>query len=183
MADYHFSKFNLTFARSKTDSLMSKNINILFCTDFSEHADTAFDHAMDQAKKYNAKLHLFHVIMPTDPCGNSKRMKSTDRADSTGSAESDDDLVQQAIGALKLKYSEMVNDSIRGYEFVVKMGSPDVEVVRYAKQKDIDMIIMGALGIPEKDRATRIRTAANVSKFAPCQVIVIQKNVQPSFGI
>ncbi len=51
---------------------MSKNINILFCTDFSEHADTAFDHAMDQAKKYSAKLHLFHVIMPTDPCGRSK---------------------------------------------------------------------------------------------------------------
>jgi len=162
---------------------MSKNINILFCTDFSEHADTAFDHAMDQAKKYNAKLHLFHVIMPADPCGRSKETKSTGPADSPGSAESDDNLGQQAIGALKLKYSELLNDSIPGYEYVVKMGSPDVEVVRYAKQNGIDMIIMGALGIPEKDRATRIRTAANVSKFAPCQVVVIQKNVQPSFGI
>ena len=162
---------------------MSKNINILFCTDFSEHADTAFDHAMDQAKKYNATLHLFHVIMPTDPCGRSNGMKSSDTADFPGPAESEEDLVQQAIGALKLKYSELLNDSIRGYEFVVKMGSPDVEVVRYAKQNKIDMIIMGALGIPEKDRATRIRTAANVSKFAPCQVVVIQKNVQPSFGI
>ena len=162
---------------------MPKNNNILFCTDFSEHADTAFDHAMDQAKKYNAKLHLFHVIMPTDPCGRSKGMKSAGPADSPGSAESDDDLVQQAIGALKLKYSELLNDSIRDYEYVVKMGSPDVEVVQYAKQNGIDMIIMGALGIPEKDRATRIRTAANVSKFTPCQVVVIQKNVQPSFGI
>jgi universal stress protein A len=162
---------------------MSKNINILFCTDFSEHADTAFDHAMDQAKKYNAKLHLFHVIMPTDPCGRSNSIKSSDAADSPGSAESEEDLVQQAIGALKLKYSELLNDSIPSYEYVVKMGSPDVEVVRYAKQNSIDMIIMGALGIPEKDRATRIRTAANVSKFAPCQVVVIQKNVQPSFGI
>ena len=45
------------------------------------------------------------------------------------------------------------------------------------------MIILGALGIPEKDRATRVRTAANVSKFAPCQVIVIQKNSGPNFGI
>jgi len=162
---------------------MSKNINILFCTDFSEHANTAFDHAMDQAKKYNAKLHLFHAIMATDPCGHSNSMKSPAPAYSPGSAETDDDLVQQAIGAMKLKYSKSLNNSIRGYEFVVKMGSPDVEVVRYAKQNNIDMIIMGALGIPEKDRATRIRTAANVSKFAPCQVIVIQKNVQPSFGI
>jgi universal stress protein A len=162
---------------------MPKNNNILFCTDFSEHANTAFDHAMDQAKKYNAKLHLFHVIMPTDPCDRSHNMTSNDAADSRVGTESEDDLVQQAIGALKLKYSELLNDSIRGYEYVVKMGSPDVEVVRYAKQNDIDMIIMGALGIPEKDRATRIRTAANVSKFAPCQVVVIQKNVEPSFGI
>ena len=162
---------------------MPKNINILFCTDFSEHANTALDHAMDQAKKYNAKLHLFHVIMPADPCARSSSMKSTDPASSPDSTESENDLVQQAIGALKLKYSELLNDSIRGYEFVVKMGSPDVEVVRYAKQNGIDMIIMGALGIPEKDRATRIRTAANVSKFAPCQVVVIQKNIQPSFGI
>ena len=65
MADYYFSKFDLTFALSKTDSLMSKDINILFCTDFSEHADTAFDHAMDQAKKYNAKLHL--CLLYTSP--------------------------------------------------------------------------------------------------------------------
>ena len=162
---------------------MPKNINILFCTDFSEHANTAFDHAMDQAKKYNAKLHLFHVIMPVDPCGRLGSMKSTDAADSPDTAESENDLVQQAIGALKLKYSELLNDSIRGYEYVVKVGSPDVEVVRYAKQNGIDMIIMGALGIPDKDRVTRIRTAANVSKFAPCQVVVIQKNIQPSFGI
>jgi len=162
---------------------MSKNINILFCTDFSEHADTAFEHAMDQAKRYNAKLHLFHVIMPSDPCGHSNGGQTPDAADSPGAAESEDDLVQQAIGALKLKYSELLNNSIRGYEYVVKMGSPDVEVVRYAKQNEVDMIIMGALGIPEKDRATRIRTAANVSKFAPCQVVVIQKNVHPSFGI
>lgn len=162
---------------------MSKNINILFCTDFSEHADTAFDHAIDQAKKYNANLHLFHVIMPADPCGRLNHGKSSRAANSPGGAESEDDLVQQAIGALKLKYSELLNGSIRGHEYVVKIGSPDVEVVRYAKQNNIDMIIMGALGIPEKDRATRIRTAANVSKFAPCQVVVIQKNVQPSFGI
>ena len=65
---------------------MPKNVNILFCTDFSEHANTAFDHAMDQAKKYNAKLHLFHVIMPVDPCGRSSSMKSTDSADSPDTA-------------------------------------------------------------------------------------------------
>ncbi len=165
---------------------MPKEINILFCTDFSEHANTAFEHAMDQAKRYHGKLHIFHVIMPSDPCGRTHATVASEPKDRTESLESEEDLIQQAIGALKLKYLESLNDSndsIQGHEFVVKLGSPDVEVVQYAKKNQIDMIVMGALGIPEKERATRIRTAANVSKFAPCQVIVIQKNVRPSFGI
>ena len=153
---------------------MAAKKNILFCTDFSEHANTAFDHALDQARKYHAKLHIFNVLMPHDPCGYSNAANSSD---------SDDDLVQQTIGALKLKYKDAFDESDQDFEFVVKVGSPDVEVIDYAKQNDIDMIILGALGIPEKDRATRVRTAANVSKFAPCQVIVVQRNSGPSFGI
>jgi len=162
--------------------MMAKK-NILFCTDFSEHANTAFDHAMDQAKKYHAKLHIFNVRMPLDPCGYSNAEKTSAADASNRSADTEDDLVQQTIGAMKIKYKETLNDAIRDFEFIVKVGSPDVEVIKYAKQNDIDVIILGALGIPEKDRATRVRTAANVSKFAPCQVIVIQKNSGPNFGI
>lgn len=162
---------------------MIEKKNILFCTDFSEHANTAFDHAMDQARKYNAKLHIFNVLLPLDPCGHSNAEKTVDSNHLNHSANTDDDLVQQTIGALKLKYKDLFDDSVQDFEFVVKVGTPDVEVINYAKQNNIDMIILGALGIPEKDRATRIRTAANVSKFAPCQVIVIQKNSGPNFGI
>jgi len=162
---------------------MSESRDILFCTDFSEHADTAFDHAMDQAKKYKAKLHIFHVIMPSDPCGYTSVHEKSPADDADGSADSDEDLAQQAIGALKLKYLDRLNDSVPDYDFIVKIGSPDVEVIEYATRNNIDMIILGALGIPEKDRATRVRTAANVSKYAPCEVVVIQKRIQPAFGI
>ena len=162
---------------------MSESRNILFCTDFSEHANTAFDHAMDQAKKYKAKLHIFHVIMPSDPCGYSIGHEQALPDDTDSAADSDEDLAQQAIGALKLKYLDLLNDSIPDYEFIVKIGSPDVEVIDYATTNNINMIILGALGIPEKDRATRVRTAANVSKYAPCEVVVIQKRIQPAFGI
>ncbi len=170
---------------------MSKDRNILFCTDFSEHANTAFDHAVDQARKYKAKLHIFHVIMPSDPCGYSIGAEKRPPDDANGnaigytgdSADSDENLAQQAIGALKLKYLELLNGSVPDYEFIVKIGSPDVEVIDYATRNNIDMIILGALGIPENDRATRVRTAANVSKYAPCEVVVIQKRIQPAFGI
>ena len=162
---------------------MSENRNILICTDFSKHADTAFNHAMDQAKKYRAKLHVFHVIMPSDPRGNSNSKNSAAPGTPNEPEETEKNLVQQTIGALKQKYMDRIKYNIKEYEFLVKIGTPDVEIVQYAKEQNIDVIILGALGIPEKDRATRIRTAANVSKFAPCQVIVIQMNTRDSFGI
>lgn len=162
---------------------MSENRNILICTDFSKHADTAFNHAMDQAKKYRAKLHIFHVIMPSDPRGNSNSKNSAAPGNSHEPEETENNLVQQTIGALKQKYMDRIKNNLKEYEFLVKIGTPDVEIVQYAKEQNIDVIILGALGIPEKDRATRIRTAANVSKFAPCQVIVIQMNTRDSFGI
>ena len=91
--------------------------------------------------------------------------------------------MQQTIGALKQKYTDVLRNNINDYEYIVKIGTPDIEIVQYARENKIDVIILGALGIPEKDRATRVRTAANVSKFAPCQVIVIQMNTRDSFGI
>lgn len=153
--------------------------NILFCTDFSEHADTAFTHAIEQAKKLEAKLHLFHVLLPLKPCGSSEDEKNG-ASPSDGSIDhSEHNLIQQSIGALKHKYGDILAQSLIEYAVVAKVGSPDVEIIDYANRHDIDMIILGALGIAEKERVTRIRTAANVSKFAPCQVIVIQKNIQP----
>ena len=162
---------------------MPENRNILVCTDFSKHAETAFNHAMDQAKKYEAKLHIFHVIMPSDPCGNSNSKNPSDSHQSNTDEKAENNQIQQTIGALKQKYIDRLKGNIKEYEFLVKIGTPDVEIVQYAKEKEIDVIILGALGIPEKDRATRVRTAANVSKFAPCQVIVIQMNTRDSFGI
>ena len=162
---------------------MPGNKNILICTDFSEHANTAFVHAVDWAKKDNAKLHIFNVIMPADPLETLTSKNGSDSADSDDSTINGEDMVQQTIGALKLKYQDSLNAYLKEFEIVVKIGTPDVEIINYARQHDIDMIILGALGIPEKDRATRVRTVANVSKFAPCQVVVIQKNVQQAFGI
>ncbi len=162
---------------------MSEYKNILICTDFSEHANTALVHAVDWAKKDNAKLHIFNVIMPDDPCGNPGAKRQPHSAGSDNAAPNGEDIIQQTIGALKLKYRDSLRAYLKDFEFVVKIGTPDVEIIKYAKQNRIDVIILGALGIPEKDRATRVRTAANVSKFAPCEVVVVQKNIQQAFGI
>ena len=113
---------------------MPDNKNILVCTDFSKHADSALIHAMDQAKKYEAKLHIFHVIMPSDPCGNSNSNPASDSDHQHEPSESENNLVQQTIGALKQKYTDVLRNSVKDYEYVVKIGTPDMEIVQYAKE-------------------------------------------------
>jgi len=156
---------------------MAEFYNILFCTDFSEHANTAFLYAFDLAKKYDSFIHMLNVVTPLDPCA------SLNAENGNGGPEEDtlEDLTQQSIGALKVSYgSTLKANEIDNYKVIVKIGTPDVEIIQYAKQNAIDIIILGALGRPEVERMTRVRTAANVSKFAPCQVVVIQNRREDS---
>jgi nucleotide-binding universal stress UspA family protein len=77
---------------------MPGNKNILICTDFSEHANTAFIHAVDWAKKDNARLHIFNVIMPDDPLKSLPAKNGSNTADSDDSTTNGEDIVQQTIG-------------------------------------------------------------------------------------
>jgi nucleotide-binding universal stress UspA family protein len=82
-------------------------------------------------------------------------------------------LEKQATKALKEQYEEKLSD-FKNYLFVIKSGSPDVEIIRYAKKNGIDVIVMGALGKAEQDRLVHGSTVANVSKYAHCHVIAIR---------
>lgn len=147
--------------------------HILLCTDYSDDAESSFVHAFDQTKKYDATLHILNVIPAVNPCNvtifdppisRKKNIQESRRLDERNRLE--------ALGALKKVYHGRCQDEI-DHTFVVRVGSPDIEIIQYAEENDIDMIIMGTAGRQETKRLTYIRTAANVSKFANCQVITI----------
>jgi len=76
-------------------------------------------------------------------------------------------------------------EKLRGFDnyvLAVKNGSPDVEIIRYAKKNNIDVIVMGALGKSELDRIEHGSTVANVSKYAHCHVIAI-RNPEKQFTL
>lgn len=145
--------------------------NILFCTDFSDDAHMAFVHALDLTRKYNAKLYLLHIIPPHNPCGTSPDTSHIPKEASPD--ESNRQIQQQALKAMIKQYVHELDEQ-DDYDIQVCAGSPDIEIIRFARQFYIDMIILGAQGRPEKDRRIFVRTASNVSKFAPCQVIAIR---------
>jgi nucleotide-binding universal stress UspA family protein len=147
--------------------------NILFCTDFSEDANIAFLHALDLAKKHGAKLHIFHVPHSSYSYMRHVVDEHVPAGSPGGEAFFDEELEKQATKALKEQYEEKLGD-FKNYLFVIKSGSPDVEIIRYAKKNGIDVIVMGALGKAEQDRLVHGSTVANVSKYAHCHVIAIR---------
>lgn len=152
--------------------------NVLFCTDFSDDANIAFLHALNLAKKYDARLHILHV--PHSPFTYARNIvdehvpaeKSQD-----GQAFFDKDIAARAEEDLKKAYEPRLGD-FKNYVFVVRNGAPDVEIIRYAKHNDINVIVMGTLGKSESHREDHGSTVASVSKYAHCHVMAIRNPVK-----
>ncbi len=148
--------------------------NILFCTDFSEDANIAFLHALNLAKKYNAKLHILHV--PHSPFTYNRNIVDEHvppERSQHGQAFFDKDVEEIALKQLKETYESRMG-GFSDYVLVVRGGAPDIEIVRYAKSQQADLIVMGALGKAEQDRLVHGSTVANVSRYAHCHVMAIR---------
>ena len=147
--------------------------NILFCTDFSEDAMIAFLHAVDLAKKHNAKLHIFHVAHSSYRYARHIVDEYVPEGAPEGEAFFDEELEKKALEALKRSHEARLGE-VKDYVLVVKGGAPDVEIIHYAKKNNIDLIVMGALGRSEQDRMVHGSTVANVSRYAHCHVMAIR---------
>jgi nucleotide-binding universal stress UspA family protein len=151
--------------------------NILFCTDFSEDADIAFFHALDLAKKYEARLHILHIPHSAHTYARHIVDEHVPEEKEGSEVFYNQEIEVKAGNALKEHYMDKLHD-FKNVFFVIKNGAPDIEIIRYAKKKDIDVIVMGALGKSELDRIEHGSTVANVSKYAHCHVIAIRNPVK-----
>jgi universal stress protein A len=160
-------------SKKRKETAMIAYKNVLFCTDFSEDANIAFFHALDLAKKHSAKLHIIHV--PHSSYAYCRHIVDEHIPEGApgGEAFYNEEIEKAAEAALKEEYQKKLGD-FSNVVFVVKNGSPDMEIIRYAKKNDIDVIVMGTLGKAEQDRMVHGSTVANVSKYAHCHVIAIR---------
>ncbi|MGQ0635184.1 MAG: universal stress protein [Planctomycetaceae bacterium] len=139
---------------------------ILFPTDFSTNAKCAQDYACELARQFQAELHVLYVLqdvslvmpepglMMTIPALNVEEMK------------------QSALRALKT-----VPDSQWPAEKVVRttrMGAPFVEIVRYAAENAIDLIVMGTHGRSGLPHVLLGSVAEKVVRKAGCPVLTVR---------
>lgn len=131
--------------------------------DFSEHADKAFQYAIELAQKVPAHLTLLHVIH-TMPLGVTEIGASLPYAYlqemEAGIAQAMDAYLQRVRAA-----------KLRGAVKTVH-GVPFQEIVECAKTDKVDLIIMGTHGRTGLQHALLGSVAEKVVRLAPCSVLV-----------
>uniref|UniRef100_A0A7C4VRY0 Universal stress protein n=1 Tax=Desulfatirhabdium butyrativorans TaxID=340467 RepID=A0A7C4VRY0_9BACT len=148
---------------------------ILFATTGTPVCDNAAHVAFDIAKKYDAKLHVFHVLgMP------SRGFSTTVKDIRTGESEHyDADYVAWVKEELRNTYDKYIKDYLN-FDIDAVAGVPSTEILRFARQKDVDLIVMGAHSRQEQTGAARYRGAVgtnmqHVARSARCPVLIVSR--------
>ena len=136
---------------------------ILVPTDFSEPSSRALTYACELARRFSAELHLLHVavppVMPTPYMGTvGDEIFHPEKA------------AQKHLDAMENPEFE----SVAPIERVVRTGTPFVEIVRHAKENDIDLIVMGTHGRTGLVHALIGSVAEKVVRKAPCPVLTVR---------
>jgi nucleotide-binding universal stress UspA family protein len=104
--------------------------NIVFGTDFSKAADSAFAFAYKMAKSIGCKLYLFHALdISAIYAGKTPDQGSIEKS------------IKEATGKIKALYVERMED-FDNYEIVVREGIPYVEILKFAREKSGDLLVM-----------------------------------------
>ncbi len=123
--------------------------DLLVPTDGSEAVERALDHAIPLAADHDATVHALYVV--------------DRRVATAGSSELHDEVIadlesqgETAVSAVADRAREASID----VETVVRTGTPDTEIVAYADEAGIDVIVMSPEG---KSPRERIRSLGSVS--------------------
>ena len=150
---------------------MFKIKNILLPTDLSATSLTAANYAKELAKQYKAKIHLLHVLEKTPPIlairsldlSQEKILKSLEE-------EGKKSLHKMAKKIKKRGDEDLVVESI------LRTGVDYEEIVKYSKEKKIDLIVIATHGRTGLLHTLLGSVAEKVIRYAKCPVLVITPN-------
>lgn len=143
--------------------------SIVLATDFSEPAYCAFDYAMKLAQYYEAKLHIFHAL----PLSDDEEIPSQSVIEGN---------IEEAIERMKKKYGTDLKDIVE-YSLESWEGTPHVEILKYARWKHADLIIMAhhSKG-KDPEKAVLGSNVIKVASGSRCPILSINRDFMPSCG-
>lgn len=137
--------------------------HILCPVDFSAHSDRAMEYAGDLAQRFQADLTVLHVIY--DPL---------DIACSHIPHPPLEQLREESIRGAERMLDRRVRRRLRHLprtKTAVAAGAPFRQIIRYAEEHRVDLIVMGTQGLTGLDRLIMGSTAERVVRMAPCPVV------------
>lgn len=141
---------------------------ILNPTDFSDFSGEATKYAIDFAQQFDAELHLLHVIREF------AALLPVPIAEAASSLENyDEESELRALESLN-KLLDSAGKSGRHVTIATRHGSPFVEIIDYAREHEIDLIVMGTHGRSALPHALIGSVAERVVRKAPCPVLTVR---------
>jgi len=141
---------------------------ILFATDFSENSRWALKYALSFAEKYAAKLLILHVIQqPSYPLGMYAEISfdAMDKFNRNLSEVTDKEMRELCERDLL---------GFKNFEAMILTGTPFLEILRTAKDKEVDLIVVGTHGRTGLDHVLFGSTAEKVVRRASCPVVSVR---------
>jgi len=139
--------------------------SILIPTDGSEIAEKAVEHGIKLAKALNSKVYGLYVIdisafagIPTEAVWENMRLLLEEEG-------------KKALASVEKLAKELGVE----HETIIKEGIPAEEIVNVAKEKGIELIVMGTAGRTGLDRFLLGSVAEKVMRTASCPVMVVHK--------
>ena len=147
--------------------------NILVPTDFSDSSKIALDYALSMAQIFKSKVFVMHVYEPvvyyTDvPMG------MPDIVEMEQSIRSSSESALNAIleKEVRPRFSDV------SVEKILTEGKPFVEIIRTAREKQIDLIVLSSHGRGFLEHMLLGSVTEKVVRKAPCPVLTVRSQSQ-----
>ncbi len=143
---------------------MSNYGKILLATDFSEFSGQTADRALEVAGSFGGELSLLHVVEPAPISDPVYGVIMPFEFDLTG----------QMVEAARIRLEKVAEKlGVPKDRQWVEVGSPKAEIVRVAKEQNIDLIVIGTHG-RQGLRVLLGSTASSVVNHAGCDVLTVR---------
>jgi universal stress protein A len=144
---------------------------LLVPTDFSENSKKALVYAVRLAQRNNSSLILFHVFeMPEFV-----RQLPQDYSESNEETRKQFDTAMRRSAERLETLSRAVKGSNIESESSQRLGTPYEEIVKVAKEMEVDLIIIATHGYTGLKHFLLGSTAERVVRLAPCPVLVVRE--------
>jgi nucleotide-binding universal stress UspA family protein len=142
---------------------------ILYPTDFSEYSLAALPYAVSLTQQNDAELYCLHVVeMPHEEYLTSEYMVPLNVPHVP-----EDKVLRTARARLKRFVAENLSDFDKLTSRVL-VGAPFVEIIRYARDQSIDLIVIGTHGHSALAAMLLGSVAEKVVRKAPCPVLTVR---------